>query len=85
MHVLSDFIYVWFFVTPWTVPTRLLCAWDSPGKNNRVGCHALLQGIFLTQGWKLELGFPAFQVDSLPTEPSGKPHLFGSYLDFDTN
>ena len=23
---------------------------DSPGKNARVACHALLQGIFLTQG-----------------------------------
>ena len=23
--------------------------WDSPGKNNGVGCHAFLQGIFLTQ------------------------------------
>ena len=21
-------------------PTRLLCAWDSPGKNTAVGCHA---------------------------------------------
>ena len=31
-------------------PTRLLYPWDSPGKNTRVGCHALLQGIFLTQG-----------------------------------
>ena len=30
-------------------PTRLLCPWDSPGKNTRVGCHFLLQGIFLTQ------------------------------------
>ena len=29
---------------------RLLCPWDSPGKNAGVGCHALLQGIFLTQG-----------------------------------
>ena len=29
---------------------RLLCPWDSPGKNTGVGCHALLQGIFLTQG-----------------------------------
>ena len=27
-------------------PARLLC----PGKNTEVGCHALLQGIFLTQG-----------------------------------
>ena len=24
--------------------------WDSPGKNTGGGCHALLQGIFLTQG-----------------------------------
>ena len=31
-------------------PTRLLCPWDSPGKNTGVGCHALLQGIFLIQG-----------------------------------
>ena len=30
-------------------PTRLLCPWDSPGKNTGVGCHFLLQGIFLTQ------------------------------------
>ena len=29
-------------------PTRLLCPWDSPGKNIGAGCHALLQGIFLT-------------------------------------
>ena len=26
---------------------------DSPGKNTGVGCHALLQGIFLTQGSNL--------------------------------
>ena len=32
-------------------PTRLLCLWNSPGKNTRVDCHALLQGIFLSQGW----------------------------------
>ena len=32
-------------------PTRLLCPWDSPGKNTGVGCHFLLQGVFLTQGW----------------------------------
>ena len=27
-------------------PTRLLCLWDFPGKNTRVGFHSLLQGIF---------------------------------------
>ena len=31
-------------------PSRLLCPWDSPGKSTRVGCHALLQEIFPTQG-----------------------------------
>ena len=31
-------------------PTRLLCPWDSPGKNTAVGCHFLLQGIFPTHG-----------------------------------
>ena len=30
-------------------PTRLLCPWDSPGKNTGMGCHACLQGIFSTQ------------------------------------
>ena len=30
--------------------TRLLCPWDSPGKNTGMGSHSLLQGIFLTQG-----------------------------------
>ena len=30
--------------------SRLLCPWDSPSKNTGVGRHALLQGIFLTQG-----------------------------------
>ena len=29
---------------------RLLCPYDSPGKDTGVRCHALLQGIFPTQG-----------------------------------
>ena len=29
--------------------TRLLCPWDFPGHNTGVGCHSLLQGIFLIQ------------------------------------
>ena len=33
--------------------TRLLCSWDFPGKNNWVGCHFLLQGIFQNQGLNL--------------------------------
>ena len=35
--------------------TRLLCPWNSPGKNTGVGYHALLQGIFPTQGSNLSL------------------------------
>ena len=39
------------FAAPWTVAcTRLLCPWDFLGKSTGVGCHFLLQGIFLTQG-----------------------------------
>ena len=36
-------------------PARLLWPWDSPGKNTGVGCHALLHGIFPTQGLKPHL------------------------------
>ena len=31
-------------------PARLLCPWDSPGKNTGVDCHSLFQRIFPTQG-----------------------------------
>ena len=30
-------------------PARLLCPWDSPGKDPGVDCHSLFQGIFPTQ------------------------------------
>ena len=43
--------------------TRLLCPWDSPGKNTGVGCPN--PGI--------KPGSPASQVDSLPLEPPRKP------------
>ena len=36
-------------------PVRLLSLWNSLGKNTGVGHHALLQGIFLTQGLNLGL------------------------------
>ena len=41
--------------------------WDSPGKNTGIGCYALLQGIFLTQGSNLcLLCLLHWQVCSLP-------------------
>ena len=36
-------------------PTRLFQPCNFPGKNTSVGCHFLLQGIFLTQGLNLGL------------------------------
>ena len=50
-------------------PTRLLCPWDSPGKNTGVGCHALFQGIFPTQGSNPCLLH--WQADSLPLSHLG--------------
>ena len=35
--------------------TRLLCPWNSPGKNTEMGYHSLAQGIFPTQGFNLGL------------------------------
>ena len=44
-------------------PGRLHCLFF-PGKNTGVGCHSLLQGIFLTQGLNSRLLY--WQVGSLP-------------------
>ena len=55
-------------------PSRLLCPLDSPGKNTGVDCHALLQGILLTQGWNpLLLHLLHWQAGSLALVPLGKP------------
>ena len=52
---------------------RLLCPWDSPGKNTGVGCHALLQGIGPIQGLNPCLLHPLhWQAGSLPPAPPGK-------------
>ena len=48
-------------------PTRLLCPWDSPGKDTGVGCHLLLRGILPTQGSNLL----HWQVSSLPLSHLG--------------
>ena len=49
-QVASIFSCVRIFVILWTVDRQTSLPWDSPGKNTGVGCHALLQEIFLTQG-----------------------------------
>ena len=50
-------------------PAKLLYLWDSPGKNNAVGCHFLLQGIFLTQG--LNPGLPHWRQTLYPLSHQG--------------
>ena len=52
---------------------RLLHPWDSLGKSTRVGCHALLQGIFPTQG--LNPGLKHWQADFLPLSHQGSPYV----------
>ena len=48
-------------------PAKLLCPWDSSGKNTGVGCHFLLQGIFPTQASNRYLLYLLlWQADSLP-------------------
>ena len=51
--VLSCSSHVQLLATPRTAAPRLLCPRDNTGKSTGVGCRALLQGIFLTQGWNL--------------------------------
>ena len=47
--------------------TKLFCPWNYPGKNTGVGCHFLLQGIFLNQGSNpCLLRFLHWQADSFP-------------------
>ena len=58
----------------------ILRPWDPPGKNTRVGCRFLLQGIFSTQGSNVHLlCLLHWQVGSLPLTP---PIYCFSYSDF---
>ena len=59
--------------------TRLLHLWDFQVKNPGVGCHSLLQGIFLTQGSTLSLLH--WEADCLLCEPRGKLPKFISKQD----
>ena len=52
----------------------LLCPWNFSGKNAGLGCHFLLQGIFLTQGLNPGLLHLLHgQADSLPLSHLGIP------------
>ena len=71
--VLSHFSHVQLFATLWTAARQAPLSMGS-GENIGMGCHALLQGIFPTQGSNSHLlCLLNRQVCSLPLEPSGKP------------
>ena len=59
-YVLGGFFFflrlICDFIFQYNDPTRILCPWDFPGKSTGVGCHFLLQEIFLTQ--ESNPGFP---------------------------
>ena len=65
---------------PWTVAHQAPLPCDFPGKNTGLGCHFLLQGIFLTQRLNLcllgllhcQAGF-FFFFFFLPAEPPEEP------------
>ena len=67
--------HVQLFATPWTVAHQAPL-WNSSGRNPGVGCHFLLQGVFLTQGLNpCLLRLLHWWGDSLPLAPPGKPLL----------
>ena len=53
-------------------PARLLCPRDSLGKNTGVGCHALIQRLFPTQGPSMRLLQLLLASRFFTTEPVGK-------------
>ena len=58
-------------------PARLLCPWDFSCKNTGVDCHALLQGIFPTQGQNpCLLSLLHWQAGSLPLVTPGQAIRF---------
>ena len=62
--------YVWLFCNPMDYSSPL-SPWNFSGKNTGMGCHFLLQGIFLTQGSNPCL--LNWQADSLSLSNQGSP------------
>ena len=79
--MLSCFSCVLLFAALWTLAHQVSLPWDSAGKNTGMGCHALLQGIFPTQGLNPQLlDLLHWQVGSLPLVPPGKPKIYLYWL-----
>ena len=65
---------VQLFAIPWTVAWQAPLSMDFPGKNARMGCHFLLQGIVPDPGLRPASSVaPALAGGFFTTEPPGKP------------
>ena len=68
--ILNGFSRVQLFAALWTIAHQAPPSMGFPGKNTGAGCHALLQGVFLTQGSNLSLlCLLHWQTGSLPLVP----------------
>ena len=61
-------------------PARLLCPWNSPGKDTKEGGHSLIKGIFLTQGLNLGVLHCRQILYHLSCQGSPSIHLLSIYL-----
>ena len=72
--LLRLFSHVHLFVTSWTVARQAPLSMDSPGKNTRVGSHALSPGDLPDPGMEpVSLSLQNWQAGSLPLAPPWKP------------
>ena len=76
--VLSRFNCIRLFVTPRTMPSRLLCPWDSLGKNTAVGLLCPPPGDLPDQSL---LRFLHWKAGSLPLASPGSPYIFHTHLE----
>ena len=73
--MISCFSRVQLSATPWTVAHQAALSMGLSGKNTGGGCHALLQGIFPTQGLNPSLlCLLHWQASTLPLAPPGRSY-----------
>ena len=70
MLLLSCFSRVRLYATHRQQPTRLSCPWDSPGKNNGVGCQFLLQYMKVKSESEVAQSCPTLS-DPMDCSPTG--------------
>ena len=75
VHLCSGFSCVLPFAALWTVAAKLLCPWDSPGKNTGVSCHAFLQRSSQHKDWTHVSCVSCIADWFFTAEPLGKPYI----------